>query len=84
MSAGASATSAAVDVAIESATIPADARPTREQLARLKELFSELGERDPDTDWKAHAREIAGVPADVATKTVASVVISRLEEELAA
>jgi hypothetical protein len=61
--------------------LPAEAAPTTEQRARLRELVAELGELDPDTDWPARCRELVGVPGDMLTRGAAMGLIPRLEEE---
>jgi hypothetical protein len=62
--------------------IPSKVRPTKTQAARIRELFAELAERQPDTDWRARMREIAGVDGDMLTKTIADRVIRGLEEHV--
>src|SRR5262245_58701704 len=62
--------------------IPPAQRPTEEQNTRVRELFTQLKEHDPETDWAARAREIAGCPTDHLTMTIMDVVIARLEAEL--
>jgi hypothetical protein len=54
-------------------------RPTAEQHARLVELLAKLRQSDPDVDWAAKAREIAGgVSYDMLTKTTADMLIEKL------
>jgi hypothetical protein len=54
-------------------------RPTREQAERLRALIVQLEQRDPDTDWRGRARQLAGVPAELLTRTVADTLIRELE-----
>jgi hypothetical protein len=58
--------------------IPADRRPTDDQKQELTELVAQLQELRPDTDWRAKARELAGVPGDMLTATIAADLIDRL------
>lgn len=74
-----SSTEAVVGTA-DNEKIPADQRPTREQMARIGQLLVDLGERDPDIDWKAEARRIAGVASDMLTGPIADKLIDRLEQ----
>jgi hypothetical protein len=67
----------------DSGKIPPDRRPTHEQLASIGELLVELTEEAPDVDWKAKARELAGVPGDMLTATIADMLIDQLRDELA-
>src|SRR5262249_6052329 len=41
---------------------PVSRQPTSEQWEEIRALIEGLGERDPGTDWKQRARELAGVP----------------------
>jgi hypothetical protein len=59
--------------------IPPEHRPSREQLLRIGELLADLAARDPETDWREKARELAGVPGTMLTKTIADDLIRRLE-----
>jgi hypothetical protein len=65
-------------------TLPPQVQPTVDQLDRIKALIAQLSARDPDTDWRAKAAEIAGVPARLMTKTVADILIRQLENEIVA
>jgi hypothetical protein len=62
--------------------IPPAQRPTEEQNARVRELFAELIQADPEADWQARAREIAGCPSDHLTATIMGRLIEKLEVEL--
>jgi hypothetical protein len=62
--------------------IPAEHRPTREQNVRIGELMVKLSKQDPDTDWRVKTRELAGVPGDMLTKTLADRLIRELETNL--
>jgi hypothetical protein len=57
---------------------------TAAQLEELRTLIRTLQGADPDTDWKSRAREMAGVSAEMLTKTGAEVLIEKLQGELAA
>jgi hypothetical protein len=63
--------------------VPPEIRPTETQVARIRELFTELAEQDPETDWPARAREIAGVPGELMTRTIAELLIQQLEQIVA-
>jgi hypothetical protein len=63
--------------------IPPEARPAREQLARISSLIAELGQLDPGPDWRATARELAGVDALMLTRAGASELIRQLERLVA-
>jgi hypothetical protein len=63
--------------------IPDAAKPTGNQFAELNRLLAELATAQPDVDWKAHAREIAGVPGDMLTRTDAETLHGKLNRELA-
>jgi hypothetical protein len=41
-----------------------------------------LSKQDPDTDWRVKTRELAGVPGDMLTKTLADRLIRELETNL--
>jgi hypothetical protein len=43
-----------------------------------------IAEQDPDTDWQAKARELAGVPWTMLTRAGADGLIHRLEQHRAA
>jgi hypothetical protein len=58
--------------------IPPNLRPNPEQRRELCQLLNRLAVNDPHTDWPATAREIAGVPGDMLTRTIAAVVIDNL------
>jgi hypothetical protein len=64
--------------------IPDAVKPSAEQTEQLQALLRELEQFDPDTDWKVRARELAGVPWKLVTRTVAERVIEKLQAELAA
>jgi hypothetical protein len=57
---------------------------TDEQLGEIGALIRTLQGADPDTDWKARARELAGARADMLTRTGAEMLIEKLQGELAA
>jgi hypothetical protein len=69
---------------------PAPAKPadpvaaSDSQLEELRTLIRTLEGADPDTDWKTRAGEIAGVRAELLTKTRAEILIEKLQGELAA
>jgi hypothetical protein len=64
---------------------PADpVAATSEQREELRTLIRTLQGADADTDWKARAREFAGVDADMLTKTGAEMLIEKLQGELEA
>ena len=54
------------------------------QLEELRALIRTLQGADPDTDWKARAKDLAGVSAEMLTKTGAAMLIEKLQAELAA
>jgi hypothetical protein len=54
------------------------------QLEELRTLIRTLEGADPDTDWKAHAKTLAGVSAEMLTRTGAEMLIEKLQGELAA
>jgi ERF superfamily len=56
---------------------------TGEQLSEVRALIDRLAEIEPDTDWVARAREIAGVPGNMLTRAGAVIVIEKLRGELA-
>jgi hypothetical protein len=55
---------------------------TGEQREKLRTLIRTLQGADADTDWKARARELAGVDADMLTRTGAEMLIEKLRGEL--
>jgi hypothetical protein len=65
------------------ATARAPERPTVEQLAHINALLAELAVQDPATDWRAKARELAGVSAEKLTREIADDLVGRLRAELA-
>jgi hypothetical protein len=65
------------------APAPAPERPTVEQLAHINELLAELAVQDAATDWRAKARELAGVSAEKLTREIADDLVGRLRAELA-
>jgi hypothetical protein len=54
---------------------------TREQLGEIGDLIATLAELEPDVDWKARARELAGVDARLLSRTSAEILVARLEDE---
>jgi hypothetical protein len=54
------------------------------QLEELRTLIRTLQGADADTDWKARAKTLAGVPAEMLTRTGAAMLIEKLQGELAA
>jgi hypothetical protein len=66
-----------------SGPIPPEDRPTEDQARQIKTLLLRLDQIDPDTDWAAKAREIAGVHYDLLTKTTINRVIEALEATIA-
>jgi hypothetical protein len=62
--------------------VPDDEKPTKEQAARMRELIAALAAERPDTDWRRRAQEVAGVPGNMLTRTIAKTVIEALEAEL--
>jgi hypothetical protein len=62
--------------------IPDEIKPKGTQLRQIAYLLESLEEIDPDTDWKARARELAGASGDMLTHTSAIMLIGLLEEEL--
>jgi hypothetical protein len=72
---------ARAESASRSRVAPAEA--TKDQLAEIGALIRSLDECDPGIEWRGRAREIAGVPGDMLTKTVADMLIGKLREELA-
>jgi hypothetical protein len=62
--------------------IPDEAKPTKEQATRIRELIAELAAERPEVDWRERAQEIAGVPGSMLTKALAAIVIEKLKVEL--
>jgi hypothetical protein len=58
--------------------------PSQEQWTEIRKLIDALTDADPDTDWVDRARELAGVPSRLLTKTGADLLIEKLRVELAA
>jgi hypothetical protein len=76
---------AIVDGTAEPSTRPTDpVAATEPQLEELRTLIRTLQGADPDTDWRARAKDLAGVPAEMLTKTGAKMLIEKLQDELAA
>jgi hypothetical protein len=74
-----------VEGAAEPSARPADpVTATQEQLEEIRTLIRTLQGADSDTDWRARAKEFAGVPAEMLTKTGAAILIEKLQDELAA
>jgi hypothetical protein len=64
---------------------PADpVAATRQQLEEIRTLIRTLDGADAAIDWRARAREYAGVPPRALTKTGAEMLIEELQRELAA
>ena len=61
----------------------ADPMATDEQNAAIKTLLRTLEHADPAIDWPARAREYAGVPGRLLTKTGAEMLLEKLRGELA-
>jgi hypothetical protein len=69
----------------ERAPRPADpVAATDEQLGEISALIRTLQGADPDTDWRARARELAGMPANMLTRVGGEMLIEKLQGELAA
>lgn len=64
------------------APIPDEIKPTDEQREEIVTLVRMLQRINPEVDWGARCRELAGVPWDKATRTVAQGLIERLQAEL--
>ena len=62
--------------------IPDAVTPTDEQTAELRRILAELAELRPEVNWAARAREIAGVPGDMLTRTGAEILLGKLDEQL--
>jgi hypothetical protein len=62
--------------------VPEEAKPTREQIARMRDLVVKLAAAEPGTDWRARCRELAGVPGDMLTRGGAMGLVRQLEEAL--
>jgi hypothetical protein len=69
-------------VAESRSPIPDEAKPTPDQVARIRELVHQLAELEPETDWPARCRELAGVPGEMLTRGAAMGLVRQLEEEL--
>jgi len=65
-----------------SGPLPSQTQPTDEQKRELRELVARLRELDPETDWQAEVRQLAGVPARLLTRPGAADLIERLGAEL--
>jgi hypothetical protein len=52
------------------------------QLAEIGALIRTLQECEPDVDWRARARELIGVPADMLTMTTAEILVGKLRAEV--
>jgi hypothetical protein len=63
--------------------VAAAGRASQDQLTRIAVLLADLARHDPGIDWRAKARDLAGVPADAVTESVADNVIRSLEAEAA-
>jgi hypothetical protein len=48
----------------------------------MRELVHQLAELDPETDWPARCRELAGVPGEMLTRGAAGGLVRRLDEIL--
>jgi hypothetical protein len=59
------------------------AEPSPEQLEEIKTLVRTLASIDPETDWLARCRDIAGVPARLLTRGGAGYLIDKLRAKLA-
>lgn len=62
--------------------IPPEAQPTDEQRDEILALVRTLGRIDPQTDWAARCRQLAGVDWNMTTRTIAAMLIERLQAEL--
>jgi hypothetical protein len=62
--------------------IPDEIKPTDEQREEIVTLLRTLERIKPDVDWGSRCRELAGVPWDMATRTVVQGLIERLQGEL--
>ena len=62
--------------------LPPEVRATRDQLQRVGVLVAKLEQTDPETDWRAKTRAVAGVSADMLTKASADGLIRQLEQLL--
>jgi hypothetical protein len=68
----------------EPPTRPADpVAATAEQREELRTLIRTLQGSNADADWRARARELAGVRSEMLTKTGAEMLIEKLQGELA-
>jgi hypothetical protein len=62
--------------------IPEAIRPTDDQVTELNRLLTELATAQPDVDWTARARQLAGVSGDMLTRTTTEQLLFKLREEL--
>jgi hypothetical protein len=62
----------------------APVQPTPGQRAEIETLLRTLEGADPETDWRARCRELAGVPWKLLTHSMAVHLIEQLQAELAA
>jgi hypothetical protein len=62
--------------------IPDADMPTEEQVAKLLRLLEGLDAVWPEVDWKARAKEIAGVSGDMLTKTTMEQLLHKLAQML--
>jgi len=69
--------------ASEPASPAAPVGATKEQFEEIGTLLRSLRECDPEVDWRARAKEVAGVPGGMLTKTGAEILIEKLRELLA-
>jgi hypothetical protein len=60
--------------------LPEQVRPTRDQFQQVAALIDRLQQLDPGTDWRAKARELAGVPGNMLTRGAADGLIRQLEQ----
>jgi hypothetical protein len=58
--------------------LPPEAQPTAEQKDDLREAVTRLRMLDPETDWSARCREIAGCPFDLLTRAGAAILLDKL------
>jgi hypothetical protein len=68
----------------QASTIRVEHPPTEEQLLQIREHLVQLARQDPDSDWPAKARQFAGVPGNLLTKTIADGLIQWMERMLTA
>jgi hypothetical protein len=55
-------------------------KPTPEQAQRIRGLLGQLATQNPEVDWPAAARDLAGVPGDLLTHAGAESLIEKLEQ----